>query len=192
MVGISFEYRLRWRHGTTPAECVADAKSAVRWVRSHAVELGVDPERIVAAGFSAGGHLAAAVGMVPGDVDSGDDKKVSTVPNAMVLMSAAVDVDDPYFREILAGHGDVVDYDPVRHIRSGLPPAIVFHGLDDNYFCPFPKTDAFCKALQAAGNRCELTTFNGGHFRNSEDWVVIDRKTDKFLASLGYMSPSTK
>ena len=192
LVGISFEYRTRWRHGTTPAECTADAKSAVRWVRAHADELGVDPDRIVAAGFSAGGHLAAVTGIVPGCDDPSDDKTVSAVPNAMVLMSASFDVaHDSYFREILAGRGEPADFSPAQHVRSGLPPAIVFHGLEDN-LCPFPETEAFCKAMKASGNRCELNTFPGGHFRSTADWAVIDEKIDEFLASLGFLDTSLK
>ena len=192
LVGISFEYRLRWRHGTTPAESVADAKSAVRWVRAHAGELGVDPDRIVVAGFSAGGHLAAVAGMVPGGDDPEDDKPVSAVPNALVLKSAAIDLaSEPYFREILAGRGEPLDYSPAQHVRPGLPPTIVFHGLEDEY-CPFPKTEAFCKNLKAAGNRCDLHTFNGGHFRSGPEWAVIDEKTDEFLTSLGFLNTASQ
>ena len=46
-------------HGTTPFECVADGKSAIRWVRANAERLGVNPDKIVAGGGSAGGHVAA-------------------------------------------------------------------------------------------------------------------------------------
>jgi acetyl esterase len=124
---------------------------------------------------------------VPGCDDPGDDKTVSAVPNAMVLMSASVDVArDSYFREILAGRGESADFSPAQHVRPGLPPAIVFHGLEDN-LCPFPGTEAFCKEMKASGNRCELHTFPGGHFRSADDWAVIDEKIDEFLTSLGFL-----
>ena len=54
MVAISAEYRTKTSHQTTPRECVKDGKSALRWVRSHAKELGIDPDKIVAGGGSAG------------------------------------------------------------------------------------------------------------------------------------------
>lgn len=191
LVSISFEYRLRWRHGTTPVESVADAKSAVRWVRAHAGELGVDPNRIVVAGFSAGGHLAAVTGIVPGGDDPGDDKTVSAIPDALILMSAAVDVaGDSWFRECLAGRGNPVDFAPARHVRPGLPPTIVLHGLEDN-LCPFPATEAFCKEMKASGNRCDLHAFPGGHFRSAGDGAVIDAKIDEFLRSLKFLDASS-
>jgi acetyl esterase len=189
LVGISFEYRIRWRHGTTPLESAMDAKSAVRWVRIHAPELGIDPNRIVAAGFSAGGHLAAVTGMVRGCDDPEDDKAVSAVPNALVLMSATVDVvSDDYLRQLLAGRVDPAECCPTSSVRPGLPPTIVFHGLEDN-LCPFPRTEAFCRKMKASGNRCELYTFKAGHFRTSADYGVIDKETDEFLSSLGFLGP---
>jgi acetyl esterase/lipase len=187
IVGISFEYRLRWRHGTTPIESVADAKSAVRWTRQHAAELGIDPDRIVVAGFSAGGHLAAATALVQGYDEPGEDTSVSSVPNAMVLSSAAVDVADPgWFTECLAGRGDARALSPAQHVRSGLPPAIVFHGVKDE-LADFSKVEAFCNNMRAAGNRCELITFKGGHFREPADWPVEEARTDEFLQSLGFL-----
>jgi acetyl esterase/lipase len=163
LVGISFEYRLSWRHGTTPLDSVKDAKSAVRWVRTHADDLGIDPARIIVAGFSAGGHLAA-------DVDVADDSWV---------------------KECLAGRGSAAEISPANYIQSGLPPAIVFHGLEDP-LCPFPKTEAFCKNMKTAGNRCELNTFKGGHFRSKDEWATIYEKTDEFLTSLGFLDASAR
>ena len=49
MVAIVADYRVFGRHKTSPFEAIADAKSAIRWVRSRAVELGIDPDRIAGA-----------------------------------------------------------------------------------------------------------------------------------------------
>lgn len=74
MVAVQVQYRLLDRkRADPPTTCVQDAKSAMRWVRSHAEKLGVDPNRIASAGGSAGGHLAAFVGMVDGMDDPQDD-----------------------------------------------------------------------------------------------------------------------
>ena len=66
MVAFSADYRVKGRNKTTPFECVKDGKSAIRWVREHAAELGVDPERIVAAGGSAGGTQHGVFALVRG------------------------------------------------------------------------------------------------------------------------------
>jgi len=65
MVAARADYRVRSRHGTTPDKCVEDAKSAVRWLRANAAELGLDPQRIVASGGAAGGHIAACTATIP-------------------------------------------------------------------------------------------------------------------------------
>ena len=57
MVGVSATYRVRSMHNSTPYDSVADAKSAIRWVREHATELQIDPARIVGVGDSAGAHV---------------------------------------------------------------------------------------------------------------------------------------
>ena len=134
--------------------------------------------------------MAAVTGIVPGCDEPEDDKTVNAVPNAMVLMSASVDVArDSYFREILAGRTESANVSPAQQVRPGLPPAIVFHGLQDN-LSPFPATEAFCKEMRASGNRCDLHTFPGGHFRSPDDWSVIDAKIDEFLKSLGFLGAS--
>ena len=64
VLAISAEYRTKSNGGVVPAECVKDGKAAIRYVRKHAKELGVDPNRIASGGGSAGGHVAAAVDTV--------------------------------------------------------------------------------------------------------------------------------
>ena len=87
MVAARADYRVKSRHGVTPKECVEDAKSAVRWMRANAAKLGVDPDRIVAAGGSAGGHIAACTAFSPGLDAEGEDANVSSKPNALVLFN---------------------------------------------------------------------------------------------------------
>ena len=73
MVAICADYRVKSRHEVTPDACVEDAKSAIRWVRQHNKELGIDPNKIVGAGGSAGGHLAACTGICQGLDAAGED-----------------------------------------------------------------------------------------------------------------------
>ena len=73
MVAITADYRVGSRHQVKPTACVADAKSAMRWVRKNAARLGIDPQRVAAGGGSAGGHLAAAVATLPDFDEPGED-----------------------------------------------------------------------------------------------------------------------
>jgi acetyl esterase len=61
-VGFSIEYRLVKPNGPYVADCLADCKSAIRYLRAHAKELGIDPNKIVVIGDSAGGHLTDCLG----------------------------------------------------------------------------------------------------------------------------------
>ena len=89
MVAMSAEYRIRSKHETTPFECVRDGKSAVRWIRVHANELGINSERIAAGGGSAGGHVAACTALIQGMDD--EQGVVSSTPNALVLFNPVID-----------------------------------------------------------------------------------------------------
>jgi len=85
MVTARADYRVKSRHGVTPKECVDDARSAVRWFRENAGKLGVDPNRIVASGGSAGGHIAACTTLMP--EEELKDEKVSCKANALILFN---------------------------------------------------------------------------------------------------------
>jgi hypothetical protein len=97
MVAVCPEYRTRQSHGTTPFECVADGKDAVRWVRGHAKELGVDPQRIAAGGDSAGGYVAAAAAVLDTLDEPATTNPVSCVPNALVLYPVVLKEMDTFF-----------------------------------------------------------------------------------------------
>src|SRR5438093_2514820 len=90
MVAMTADYRVASRQQVKAVSCVADAKSAIRYVRKEAGRLGVDPNRIVAAGGSAGGHLAACAGVIKEFDESTEDLSISSVPNALALFNPAV------------------------------------------------------------------------------------------------------
>jgi acetyl esterase/lipase len=186
--------RVEPQHGTTPAECVTDAKSAIRWVRMHAAEYGVDPDRIVAAGGSAGGHVAACTALIDGFDDPRDDLSVSCKPNALALYCPALNVhSEPRRVELFGGMECARQLSPVLHVKPGDPPTIIMHGKDDNRVLPEDSV-AFAVAMKAAGNRCDLKLYDGeGHgFQNyfegkNRAFYETMRATDEFLASLGYI-----
>lgn len=64
------DYRTETKHNTTPFEALKDAKSAIRFIRKHALEFKIDPTKIIVSGGSAGGHLAAATAFITAHNDS--------------------------------------------------------------------------------------------------------------------------
>lgn len=203
MVAISVQYRL------APAVkvdgCVRDAVSAFRWVRAHAAELGIDPDRIAAGGGSAGGHLAAAIATLEGFDEPDANLKVSARPNALVLFNPATVLgpvngatlqpdgpirDEPAISERLGVAPQKIS--PYHNIKSNLPPTIIMHGTADTTV-PFRTAEVFTEAMKRAGNRCELmpykdqphSFFNLG--KDRKNFIGTMEDADKFLASLGWL-----
>ena len=202
MVAITADYRVASRHHVPAVACVRDAKSAIRWVRAQATRLGIDPQRIAAGGGSAGGHLAAAVALVPGLEEAGEDPHISSVPNALVLFNPALvlapfaNLNDERLQTLLTVDRcgiEPVRISPIHHVRAGAPPTIIFHGQADTTV-PYASTEAFDRVMRQAGNRCELIGYPGqthGFFNfgrgGNECFRDTLRRTDRFLGTLGWL-----
>jgi acetyl esterase len=199
MVAIVADYRVKSRNGVPVVKCVQDAKSAMRWVRKNAEDLGIDPNRIAAGGGSAGGHLAASTAMLPLHDASGDDLSVSCQPNALVLFNPVLvlwHVEGKDFgREEKLRHmpkrlgADPESMSPYHNLRTGLPPAIIFHGTADE-IVPYASIELFVHRSKELGNRCELVTYEGadhGFFNVGDYFNDTVQRMDAFLVSLGYI-----
>jgi acetyl esterase/lipase len=187
MVAIVADYRVFGRHKTSPFEAIADAKSAIRWVRAHAAELKIDPARIAAGGGSAGGHIALSAAVLQAFDEPTEDKRVSSVPNAIVLFNPAVDTTTPSLLERFGPRQ--ADASPQHHIRRGLPPTIIFHGKADTTV-PYAQVERFCADSTKAGNQCQLVGYEGAThgFFNAGKWhEETVREMDRFLTTLGYL-----
>jgi acetyl esterase/lipase len=203
MVAMSADYRVLTRHGTKAKECVADAKSAIRWVRQEAERLGVDPNRIVAAGGSAGGHIAACTGTIEGFEESGEHTSISSKPNAMALFNPAlalarIDGEPPLKADVLPTLPERMGVDPkelspYHHVHTGVPPTIIFHGKADETVL-YRSAEKFAYAMKRVGNRIELHGYSGqphGFFNYGRSQNEYYDKTlaalDAFLVSLDYL-----
>ncbi|MEP6669080.1 MAG: alpha/beta hydrolase [Chthoniobacter sp.] len=198
IVAITADYRVGSRQQVKPTACVADAKSCIRWVRKNAERLGIDPDRIVAAGGSAGGHLAAATATLPGLDEAGEDTSVSAMPNALVLFNPAL-VLAPFPGLESKGFESKQDPErfgcaaeaisPIHHVSEHLPPTLILHGRADTTV-PFASAEAFAAEMKKKGNRCDLVGYEGqAHgFFNSTRYDETLAEADKFLVSLGYLA----
>lgn len=193
LVCVQVEYRLlKGKKNEPPTNCIHDAKSAMRWVRSRADELGIDPDRIASAGGSAGGHLAAFVGMVDGTDDPADDTNVSAKSNAMLLFNPVFDNGPGGW-----GTGRVGDryeeFSPYHNVSKDDPPGIVFLGSNDKLI-PVKTAETFGEKMRAAGVDCKVRIFEGeghGFFNHgrggNKPYYETVTDCDRFLAKLGWL-----
>lgn len=192
MVAMVADYRVKSRQKTPPSACVNDGKSAVRYLRTHAKRLGIDPQRIAAGGGSAGGHVAATTGIIDGFDDEQDDKSVSSKSDALVLFNPVYDNGPKGY-----GHSRVIEYwetfSPAHNITKDDPPAIVFLGTKDSLI-PVETAESFQSKMKAAGLKSDLHLYQGqphGFFNEAkggtETYLDTIRKTDKFLVELGFL-----
>jgi len=190
IIGIEADYRVKSRHGTSPVECIQDAKSAIRYVREHAVELGIDPSKIIAAGGSAGGHLAACTFLDGGDT-TGENLEISSKPNALVLHNPLLG--EGFGKEFFDAHPE---FSPILHIKKGWPPTILSNGTKDKT-TPFEVAEKFTRLMKDSGNVCELIPVKDAD--HSCDWPVSNpnflptmQRMTEFLNGQNMMSANQK
>lgn len=159
--------------------CITDARSAIRWMKQHADELGIDPNRIITGGGSAGGHLAVMASLVEGLDDPSDPKEFDTKVVAHLLYN-------PAFAEAGKDRDDLVDV--FSQFKKGMTPAIYFFGEQDNWK---KASDILVPKVVANGDEASLWVASGvGHsFFMKMPWknaCLIE--VDKFLVVQGFLN----
>ena len=195
MTGILIDYRMTARFpSSTPLDAIADARSAVRWVRAHASDLGVDPDRIVGCGGSAGAHAILSAGLCKEGDDPSDDLTVSCAPNAFVLFNPILDTSPKkgVFSERFPDKRVAKRFNLVPLVRRRIPPMLIIHGTADRVV-PYGQSVRFKKRNWWRRNECHLLPYEGqGHgFFNFNFDVRLYEHTlndmDRFLTALDYL-----
>ncbi len=159
--------------------CVTDAKSAIRWFKQNAAELGIDPERIITGGGSAGGHISALATMNPGLDDPADPKEIDTKVVAYLWFNPAFAPDDNKDPEI----------DILNHMKADLPPAVVFFGDKDTWKKGWDSAHAKWKELETKSIELHIAEGQPHGFFNKDPWRTITLiEADKFLAKHGLLT----
>jgi acetyl esterase/lipase len=200
MIALLPEYRVNESSGSKIPDSTRDARAAMRWVKAHAGELGIDVKRLSAGGGSAGGQLAASLGAAK--VDHPNEPAIDPRPEALVLFNPGVNFTYPAFagaglkdNPAVAGVAleDLADSDPMKNLAAGYPPCIVFHGTADATV-PFGAVEEFVAAVNAAGGACELVPFEGAPHsfyqgqRNRANFEIAMERADAFLTERGLMT----
>lgn len=188
MVSILVDYRVKNRQGTSPFESLKDAKSAMRYVRTHAKELGINPDSIVTAGGSAGGQLAIATALIDGFNESSDDLSVSCIPKASLLFNPVIDNGPGGYGYDRIGD-QYKDFSPLHNIKRGAPPTVIFIGTKD-HLIPTTTVEYYKTVVEMVGSRLDLHLFAGedhSFFNKREYLVKTLLLADEFLESLGYL-----
>jgi len=181
-VTINVEYRLT---GEAPfPACIEDVKCAVRWLRAHANDYQVDPNRVGAYGHSAGAHLALMLGMVPASAGlEGDGGWLdqSSVVNVVAAGSPPTELgrDVPMAKK---------EWWPIGYIGGNHPPLFLIQGGADPVVRP-ALTEDFVKKMKAAGATVEYLFLEGiGHGAAYADRLEItDPAIEAFFAK--YLKP---
>jgi acetyl esterase/lipase len=149
------EYRVFNDHGTLPSDCVNDAQDAFAFVRNNAEKFGINPDKMVASGGSAGGHLAACLGTVK-DARNGSASR----PNAMVLFNprCIVDPKNPQYAFVQELGTQAINISPYHQMDKDTPPSIIYHGTSDD-LVPYEDSVLFHKKLLELGVRSSIELF---------------------------------
>jgi len=197
----SVEYRLsdeKTKGGSFPGNII-DCKDALIYLRQNAAKYGYDSARVIAAGDSAGGHLAALMGTSAGHADwepEGTDCSVQAVVDYYGAVSVANVKDWPACAEddmpvsliaegmlgapirSVRGRMKAAAANPITYISGNEPPFLILHG-DSDTVVPYVQSVYLRDALEAAGGKVALhRVFGGDHCFES---AVANKVVDGFL-----------
>lgn len=212
-VSFCIDYRLVKNGEVTLSESLSDCKSAVRYIRKNAEKFGINPDKIIVIGDSAGGHLTACLGTIKGYNDVNDDISINDAPNMAVLCNPLTDFTKSKFLRVIAG-GDALDwknkfnidtvsvktielaksFSPLYNVKKNDINTLIIHGTADTVI-PYKQSEKLFNKMKYVGNVCELITLDGaGHaficvkWRSSEKEVVnVVHMIDDYMAKYGYL-----
>lgn len=186
-VAVVAQYRTGTSHGAMPRDGVADGQDAIRWLRMHADELGIDPHRIAAGGYGPDGYLAALASLSGTSDLEGRVSTTSSTPNALLLYSTRLTEPSGPWQDIDGWKA------PLALVTEDSPPTFAVQGTRGDGRRG-SEVRRYCAEMQAFGNICEgveiderETSYLRFGLREYTPYFDVLRRTDRFLASLGFL-----
>jgi acetyl esterase/lipase len=198
-LALSVDYRLSGE-AQFPA-ALHDAKCAIRWVRSHAKKLNVDPQRVVICGGSAGGHLSSMIATTAGVKayeGNGGHQRFPSHANAVVIFNGEFDMWDlvekksliDAMKQFIGGTPEEMPekYDElssIKRIDGKTPATLLLHGTEDRCVS-HEQAVAFHNRLKEVGVHSELEIYEGkphAWFNKEPDKTKTLKRMEKFLVS---------
>lgn len=189
------------RHGSSPyfkvPDAVSDVKLAIRHIRLHAKDYGIDPNRIGVCGGSAGGHLSLVLGTMGDDGDSAGktaEEKTSSRVQAVACYFPPTDIREyvnhdtlsKQFPAIVFPDDQADDVSPLLAVTKDDAPTLLIHG-DKDELVPISHSERFLDAMKKVDATCELMVMPGaahgfpGEQGQKAETALLDW-FDKYLA----------
>jgi acetyl esterase len=191
VVSICVDYRTGHEEGFTPIQAICDVKSAVRWLRENASDLGVDPEKIVVCGSSAGGYIAVSSIMFDHLNNDGDNLSTNHIPNALVIFAAGMDAVDIMTRRYPQLLGQAREMSPYHNVIKCLPPTLWMCGTADDLL---EQNKDFVDRMRAVGNDITFVTYDSmehGFFlygrHENKPFHETKLKIEEYLRSIAFI-----
>jgi len=202
---MSVDYRLS---GEAPfPAALQDAKCAIRWIRSKADELNIDPERIVISGGSAGAHLSSMIlttAGIPEYEGEGGNENFSSNANLGVFFCGVFDMWDmlskgsavSQMEQFMDGKpeeipGRYTELSSVYRIHKYIPPVLLLHGLADEAVS-HDQSIAFYNRVNAVGGYAEITLYDEmphGWFNREPTRTITLERMERFIVEQFNLSP---
>jgi acetyl esterase/lipase len=212
LAAFSISYTLMKPGSGSIDQCLRDCRDAIRAIVRQSDQLGVDTNRLVFCGESAGGHLAAMLAVQAGEhtaLQSGQAVRSA----ALILLNPVVNLNTPIFLKFvdakLLGKGvsiadsvsrsdryreKAIRLSPLYQVHTTLSPTFLLNGMDDT-ITPAGEAIAFADRLKALGTTCYLELLPGKrhafavpHYKSTEQDVIDTVKAmDEFLVKLNLL-----
>ncbi|MDX8044963.1 alpha/beta hydrolase [Gracilibacillus sp. S3-1-1] len=193
MMAICVDYRNGADKDFLPTQAIYDVKSAVQWVRNNASDLGIDPNKIIVCGSSAGAYITVSAIMFDQLMDdhNKENATINHVPNALIVFSGVMDAVDIMRRRYPSLLDKAFQMSPIHNIKKCLPPTLWICGTSE---IDFQHNIEFIELMKQAGNDIRLKTFEGmehGFFNygkhNNKYFHLTKFEIESYLRSMKFL-----